>query len=152
MFCRVSRLFVFAFPPCALAPATPPAPVSLSHQCLFPSHSLLVVPFHVTSTPRYLFSGSHPFDPCQLFLTASICPLAWLLSFPAFSVTLIIVHTLTPSASCSFPDSERDTTGQLIGPIDDVIAVVTELVSGSIDWTEACNRLQVYDGVQAVDE
>ncbi|KAH7921514.1 glycyl-tRNA synthetase [Leucogyrophana mollusca] len=46
---------------------------------------------------------------------------------------------------------ERDTTDQLIGPIDDVIAVVTELVQGSIDWAEACQRLPVYDGVQAVD-
>lgn len=46
---------------------------------------------------------------------------------------------------------ERDTTGQLIGPIDDVIAVVTELVQGTTDWTEACKRLPAYDGVQAVD-
>lgn len=46
---------------------------------------------------------------------------------------------------------ERDTTGQLIGGIDDVIAVVTELVNGSIDWAEACNKLRVYDGVQAVE-
>ncbi|KAI0067025.1 glycyl-tRNA synthetase [Artomyces pyxidatus] len=46
---------------------------------------------------------------------------------------------------------ERDTTGQLIGSIDDVIGVVTELVNGSIDWPEACKRLQVYDGVQAVE-
>ncbi|GBE84267.1 glycyl-tRNA synthetase [Sparassis latifolia] len=46
---------------------------------------------------------------------------------------------------------ERDTTGQLIGPIDEVIATVTELVQGSIDWAEACRRLPAYDGVQAVD-
>lgn len=40
---------------------------------------------------------------------------------------------------------------QLIGPIDDVISIVTELVQGNIDWAEACRRLPVYDGVQAVD-
>ncbi|KAF8839779.1 glycyl-tRNA synthetase [Paxillus ammoniavirescens] len=46
---------------------------------------------------------------------------------------------------------ERDTTDQLIGPIDDVISVVTALVQGSMNWAEACQRLAVYDGVQAVD-
>ncbi|KAN0082800.1 hypothetical protein V8E55_008595 [Tylopilus felleus] len=46
---------------------------------------------------------------------------------------------------------ERDTTEQLIGPIDDVIAVVTDLVQGTLDWTVACERLAVYDGVQAVE-
>ena len=46
---------------------------------------------------------------------------------------------------------ERDTTEQLIGPIDDVIAVVTELVQGTLDWPAARGRLAVYDGVQAVD-
>ena len=39
---------------------------------------------------------------------------------------------------------------QLIGPIDDVIKVATELVEGDIDWAEACRRLPVYEGVQAV--
>ncbi|KAJ7062120.1 hypothetical protein C8F01DRAFT_1136488 [Mycena amicta] len=46
---------------------------------------------------------------------------------------------------------ERDTTDQRIGPIDEVIAVVEALVNGGIDWAEACKRLPVYDGVQAVD-
>jgi len=46
---------------------------------------------------------------------------------------------------------ERDTTDQLIGSIDDVIAVVTELVDGTIEWKEACERLPKYDGVQAVE-
>ncbi|KAK2462824.1 hypothetical protein APHAL10511_005215 [Amanita phalloides] len=46
---------------------------------------------------------------------------------------------------------ERDTMDQRIGPIDEVIAVVTELVDGTIDWEEACRRLPAYDGVQAVD-
>lgn len=44
---------------------------------------------------------------------------------------------------------ERDTTIQLIGPADDVVAIVTELVEGTIDWAEACRRLPVYEGVQA---
>lgn len=39
---------------------------------------------------------------------------------------------------------------QLIGVIDDVIKVVTELVEGDIDWADACRRLPVYEGVQAV--
>ncbi|KAH7907057.1 hypothetical protein BJ138DRAFT_1161032 [Hygrophoropsis aurantiaca] len=46
---------------------------------------------------------------------------------------------------------ERDTTEQLIGPINDVIALVTELVQGNIDWVRACERLPKYDGVQAVE-
>jgi len=50
-----------------------------------------------------------------------------------------------------WPLRERDTTDQLIGSIDDVIAVVTELVDGTIEWKEACERLPKYDGVQAVE-
>ncbi|KAF7315087.1 Glycine-tRNA ligase [Mycena indigotica] len=46
---------------------------------------------------------------------------------------------------------ERDTTDQRIGPIDEVIAVVEGLVNGKIDWAQACERLPVYDGVQAVE-
>ncbi|RXW20397.1 hypothetical protein EST38_g5456 [Candolleomyces aberdarensis] len=46
---------------------------------------------------------------------------------------------------------ERDTTDQRIGSIDEVIATVTDLVFGNIDWAEACRRLPAYDGVQAVD-
>ncbi|KAJ7832234.1 hypothetical protein B0H14DRAFT_3871996 [Mycena olivaceomarginata] len=37
------------------------------------------------------------------------------------------------------------------GSIDNVIAAVTELVNGNIDWAEACQRLPAYDGIQAVD-
>ena len=46
---------------------------------------------------------------------------------------------------------ERDTTGQLIGDIDEVIAVVTDLVQGTLTWPQACEKLPAYDGVQAVD-
>lgn len=46
---------------------------------------------------------------------------------------------------------ERDTTGQLIGPIEEVVETVIALVQGSIDWAEACKRLPAYDGVQAVE-
>ncbi|KAM6494854.1 hypothetical protein JOM56_009477 [Amanita muscaria] len=46
---------------------------------------------------------------------------------------------------------ERDTMDQRIGSIDEVIAVLTELVDGTIDWEEACRRLPVYDGVQAIE-
>lgn len=46
---------------------------------------------------------------------------------------------------------ERDTTGQLIGDIDQVISVLVDLVNGNATWAEACNRLPAYDGVQAVD-
>lgn len=46
---------------------------------------------------------------------------------------------------------ERDTTDQRIGSVDEVIAVVADLVQGTIDWPEACNKLPAYDGVQAVD-
>jgi glycyl-tRNA synthetase len=47
--------------------------------------------------------------------------------------------------------SERDTMDQRIGPIDEVIAVVTELVNGNMTWDEACHRLPAYDGVQAIE-
>jgi len=46
---------------------------------------------------------------------------------------------------------ERDTMDQRIGSIDEVLATVTDLVNGTIDWAEACQRLPAYDGVQAVD-
>lgn len=49
------------------------------------------------------------------------------------------------------PCRERDTTDQRIGPVDEVIAVVADLVQGTISWPEACNRLPAYDGVQDVD-
>lgn len=45
---------------------------------------------------------------------------------------------------------ERDTTGQLIGPIDEVIRVVVQLVEGAIDWPRACELLPEYTGVQDV--
>ena len=47
--------------------------------------------------------------------------------------------------------SERDSRRQLIGPIDEVIDIVTELVQGNMEWTEACQKLPAYDGVQAVE-
>lgn len=40
---------------------------------------------------------------------------------------------------------------QRIGSIDDVIATVTDLVNGTIDWAEACQRLEPYTGTQAID-
>lgn len=40
---------------------------------------------------------------------------------------------------------------QRIGPIDEVIAALTELVDGNMSWAEACERLPAYDGVQAVE-
>ncbi|KAJ7595690.1 hypothetical protein C8J56DRAFT_1001720 [Mycena floridula] len=46
---------------------------------------------------------------------------------------------------------ERDTMDQRIASIDEVVATVTELVEGTIDWTEACRRLPAYDGVQAIE-
>jgi glycyl-tRNA synthetase len=46
---------------------------------------------------------------------------------------------------------ERDTTGQLIGDIDEVIAVLIELVNGTIGWAGACKVLPAYDGIQAID-
>jgi glycyl-tRNA synthetase len=45
---------------------------------------------------------------------------------------------------------ERDTTDQLIGPIDEVINIVVALVEGEMEWAEACRRLPKYDGVQAL--
>lgn len=59
------------------------------------------------------------------------------------------------SASCfahrNRNQRERDTTGQLIGDIDDVISVLIDLVNGSVDWAGACTRLPAYDGIQAID-
>ena len=55
------------------------------------------------------------------------------------------------SSNSHFDPRERDTTGQLIGKIDEVISVVTDLVQGTITWTDACEILPAYDGVQAVD-
>ncbi|OXH30284.1 glycine-tRNA ligase [Cryptococcus neoformans] len=46
---------------------------------------------------------------------------------------------------------ERDSTSQLIGPIEDVISVVDQLVKGVLDWEGASQKLEVYSGVQDVD-
>jgi glycyl-tRNA synthetase len=46
---------------------------------------------------------------------------------------------------------ERDTTAQLIGTVDDVIAVVDELSKGNIQWDEATTKLTAYSGVQDVE-
>lgn len=46
---------------------------------------------------------------------------------------------------------ERDTTSQLIGKVDDVIAVVDELVKGNINWDGASKKLEAYSGVQDVE-
>ena len=70
------------------------------------------------------------------------------LRYVPFIPLLCFVHKLTLTFVCS---RERDTMDQRIGSIDDVIAAVTELVLGTIDWAEACQRLPAYDGVQAVD-
>jgi len=40
---------------------------------------------------------------------------------------------------------------QRIGSVDEVIDVVAQLVDGSITWSEACERLPAYDGVQAIE-
>ena len=76
----------------------------------------------------------------------------------------LTVPSLSGSCSCSFVGvcfvaftegwilcSERDTTDQRIGKIDEVVDVVIELVGGTLDWHGACRRLPAYDGVQAVD-
>lgn len=43
---------------------------------------------------------------------------------------------------------ERDTTLQLIGKIDEVVALVQDLVSGVATWEDAQRRLPVYSGEQ----
>jgi hypothetical protein len=62
-----------------------------------------------------------------------------------FSCMLVSVPPLTLRLR------ERDTTGQLIGDIDDVISVLIDLVNGNADWAGACTRLPAYDGIQAID-
>ncbi len=54
-------------------------------------------------------------------------------------------------ADCVLCGRERDTTIQLIGDIDEVIPIVIELVNGSMDWPEACQRLSIYEGVQSLE-
>lgn len=46
---------------------------------------------------------------------------------------------------------ERDTTAQFIGKVDDVIAVVDDLVKGNLTWEDANTKLEVYSGVQDVE-
>ncbi|KAG5634455.1 hypothetical protein H0H81_001888 [Sphagnurus paluster] len=54
-------------------------------------------------------------------------------------------------AESHYYDFVRDTMDQRIGQIDEVIAAVTDLVLGNIDWAQASERLPAYDGVQAVE-
>lgn len=69
------------------------------------------------------------------------------------TVTLRYVSLFSTAIVCIkfFRHSERDTTDQRIGKIEEVIDVVSELVNGTINWDGACQRLPAYDGVQAVD-
>jgi hypothetical protein len=69
------------------------------------------------------------------------------------AVSEAAIHVKPLTRVCPFIVStrERDTTGQLIGNIDEVISVLVDLVNGTIDWTEACKVLPAYDGIQAVD-
>ena len=46
---------------------------------------------------------------------------------------------------------ERDTLLQRIGPVDEVITTVVELVEGTMGWEAACARLPAYSGVQDVE-
>jgi len=43
---------------------------------------------------------------------------------------------------------ERDTTDQLIGSVEDVVAVVADLCNGQTSWEQACEKLERYSGVQ----
>lgn len=45
---------------------------------------------------------------------------------------------------------DRDTTEQLIGKMDEVIAVVEALCNAEIDWAAASERLEAYSGEQAM--
>lgn len=47
---------------------------------------------------------------------------------------------------------ERDTTAQLIGPIDEVIAVIKGLSEASLSWDDAQKKLPIYSGEQDVQQ
>lgn len=72
---------------------------------------------------------------------------------PDDDTTVSGIH-FTGESACSSVSSkprERDTTGQLIGGVDEVISVLIDLVNGTTDWTDACKLLPAYDGIQAID-
>lgn len=46
---------------------------------------------------------------------------------------------------------ERDSTDQLIGKIDDVIAVTVALSNSQMKWSEACEKLEKYSGTQEIE-
>ncbi|SCZ96648.1 BZ3500_MvSof-1268-A1-R1_Chr4-4g07514 [Microbotryum saponariae] len=45
---------------------------------------------------------------------------------------------------------ERDTTFQVIGKVEEVVALLVELCSGRLEWAEAATRLPAYTGEQEV--
>lgn len=45
---------------------------------------------------------------------------------------------------------ERDTTEQLIGPLDQVVELVKRLGEGTVDWEGAKKELPAYSGEQAI--
>lgn len=45
---------------------------------------------------------------------------------------------------------ERDTTGQLIGKVEDVVSVIKQLTEGTMTWKDAQGKLEKYSGEQAV--
>lgn len=46
---------------------------------------------------------------------------------------------------------ERDSTDQLIGKIDDVIAVTVALSNSQMKWSDACEKLEKYSGTQEIE-
>jgi glycyl-tRNA synthetase len=74
-----------------------------------------------------------------------------------YSISYDLGSTLNLSLSClavangTLTLRERDSTDQLIGKIDDVIAVTVALSNSQMKWSEACEKLEKYSGTQEIE-
>jgi glycyl-tRNA synthetase len=79
---------------------------------------------------------------------ACTCPFSLRVSHPG---THVIPLALKAVANGTLTLRERDTTDQLIGKIEDVIAVTVALCNGQMQWSDACEKLEKYSGTQEVE-
>lgn len=76
--------------------------------------------------------------------------------YVSLSQVIITTNSLIPSSLIAVANGtltlrERDSTDQLIGKIDDVIAVTVALSNSQMKWAEACEKLEKYSGTQEIE-
>lgn len=103
----------------------------------------LLVPVSVSATPETTNWAHHMAAPSTLRVSTQ---------FPTISARrLIFLFLCLAVANGTLTLRERDSTDQLIGKIDDVIAVTVALSNSQMKWSEACEKLEKYSGTQEIE-